>query len=171
TTRFDATVEAHFAINKELLTKEKYTLSGRTILPHGTGKKKIVKIADDDLIAKIASGVIDFDILVSPPELMPKLAKVARILGPKGLMPNPKNGTVSPDPQKRAKELEGGEINWKTEPDQPLIHHAVGKVSFTPKKLSENILSLVKSIDKNKLVKLTLSSSMGPGIKVDLSTL
>lgn len=171
TTRFDATVEAHLNLNRELLGKDKTTLSGSVTLPSGTGKKRVVKIASEALIEAIGKGIIDFDVLVAHPSLMPKLAKVARILGPKGLMPNPKNGTVTPDPEKRAKELEGGEIQWKTETEQPLIHQAVGKVSFTEKQLEENIKTLLNSVGVAKVVKLTLSSSMGPGIKVDTTTL
>lgn len=169
TTRFDATVEAHFNINKETLGKDKATLSGAVVLPHGTGKKRVVKIADEALIEAVGKGIIDFDVLVAHPSMMPKLAKVARVLGPKGLMPNPKNGTVTPTPEKRIKELEGGEVQWKTEADQPLIHQAVGKISFTEAQLEKNIKTLVNSIGISKMVKLTISSSMGPGIKVDIT--
>lgn len=171
TTKFDATVETHININPEILTKEKPTLSGSVNLPHGTGKKRIIKIADDETVTQIAAGKIDFDVLVAHPSMMSKLAKVARILGPKGLMPNPKNGTVTPNPEKRAKELEGGEITWKNEPDHPVIHQAIGKASFTEAQISENLKTLVKSIGPGKIVKLTLSSSMGPGIKVDTASI
>jgi len=168
TTKFDSTVEVHLNLNPELFSSDKKTISGAVNFPHGTGKKRIITIADDTIIENAAKGVINFDVLIAHPSLMPKLAKVARILGPKGLMPNPKNGTVTSDPQKRAKELEGGEISWKNEPDQPVLHQAVGKASFSIQQLAENIKALLKSIGMVKIVKFTLSSSMGPGIKVDI---
>ncbi len=171
TTKFDGTVEAHINLNPELFTKEKASLSGVVNLPHGTGKKRVIAIADDAVLAKIEKGQIDFHALVANPAMMSKLAKYARILGPRGLMPNPKNGTVTPDPQKRAKELEGGEINWKTEPTNPIVHLPVGKASFSEKQLEENIEALVTSVGQNNILKLILSSTMGPGIKVNISSL
>lgn len=171
TTHFDASVETHININPAILTKDKKTLSGSIKLPYGTGKKRIIAIADEEILKKIESGKIDFDILIAHPSMMPKLAKFARVLGPKGLMPNPKNGTVSPDPQKRVGELDSGEINWKTEPDQPVVHQIVGKVSYESEKLQQNITELIKAIGTNKIAKLTISSSMGPGIKVDLPSI
>lgn len=171
TTKFDGTVETHINLNPATLPKDKFSLSGSVILPHGTGKKRRVAIAAEELIDKIANGKIDFDVLVAHPTLMPKLAKVAKILGPKGLMPNPKNKTVTTEPEKRAKELEGGEVNWKTEPNQPLIHQPIGKVSFTEAQIVENLTTLVKSVGTGKIAKLTLNSTMGPGIRVDLTTL
>lgn len=171
TVKFDATVEAHVNLAAFVFTKEKTSLSGTVVLPHGTGKKRRIKIADDSVIENVQKGTIDFDVLVAHPSMMPKLAKVARILGPKGLMPNPKIGTVTPDPEKRAKELEGGEVNWKTEPDHPVVHQIIGKVSFTQKQLEENLKKLLSSIGSGKVAKITLSSSMGPGIKVDSTNL
>jgi len=171
TTKFDGTLEMHVNLNPATLPGEKPSLNGTVHLPHGTGKKRVIVIADEALIAKIATGKIDFDVLVSHPSLMPKLAKVARILGPKGLMPNPKTGTISTDPEKRVKELAGGELAWKTEPDHPVIHQVIGKVSFTEGQISENLAAFVKAISAGKIAKLTLNATMGPGIKVDLGTL
>ncbi len=167
TTKFDGTVELHVNLNPEVLGKKDFR--GSVKLPHGTGKEIKVAIADDDLLSKIEAGKIDFDILVAPPQMMGKLAKVAKILGPKGLMPNPKNGTVSPDPEKRVKELMAGEVNFKTEPDQPLLHLMVGKVSFEDQKLVDNIKAYLAAIGTSKIVKTTLATSMGPGIKINLS--
>jgi len=166
-TKFDGTVELHLNLNPQLLGDKK-DLRGSVTLPHGTGKEVKVVIADDKILDEITAGKINFDILVAHPSMMPKLAKVARILGPKGLMPNPKNGTVSPDPEKRAKELSHGQVNFKTEPDQPLIHLIVGKVSFDDKKLIENIAAVLKAVGANKITKATLSATMGPGIKIAL---
>lgn len=160
-TKFDATVELH--IN----TKEK-GLRGAVGFPHGTGKQIRVAIADESMIPDIEAGKINFDILIAHPSLMPKLAKVARILGPKGLMPNPKNGTISPDPEKAAEKYKKGEVYWKTEPDFPIIHQVIGKLSFKDKQLEENYKALVKTITLDKITSITLKSTMSPGIKISL---
>lgn len=157
-TKFDGTVELHINLNQEFRTA--------VSLPHGTGKEIRVAIADDKILSDIEAAKINFDILVAHPSMMPRLAKVARILGPKGLMPNPKTGTVSPDPEKRAKELAKGEVHIKTEPNNPIIHMGIGKVSFDDKKLQENIEAVIKGIGQSKILKLTLAATMGPGVKV-----
>ncbi len=170
-TKFAGTVEIHININPATLPKEKTNLSGTVNLPHGTGKQRKIVIADDTVLVQIAHGKLDFDILVAHPSMMPKLAKFARVLGPKGLMPNPKNGTVSPDPEKKAKELAGGETSWKTQPDQPLIHMPLGKVSFSDQQIQENLEALIKSVGIHRITKLVLNSTMGPGIKVDVNSI
>lgn len=167
-TKFDGTVELHINLNP-LSLGEKKEFRGSVSLPHGTGKQVRVVIADEAVLSDIESGKINFDILVAHPSMMPRLAKVAKILGPKGLMPNPKTGTVTPDPEKRAKELSSGEVNFKTEPDQPIIHMSVGKVSFEEKKLSDNIEAVLDAIGRGKIARVTLTSTMGPGIKVVVS--
>ncbi|OGG24648.1 hypothetical protein A3A79_01475 [Candidatus Gottesmanbacteria bacterium RIFCSPLOWO2_01_FULL_43_11b] len=167
-TKFDGTVELHINLNPASLGEKKEYRTNVT-LPHGTGKEVRVAIADDKILSEIEAGKINFDILVAHPSLMPKLAKVARILGPKGLMPNPKTGTVSPDPERRAKELAKGEMNIKTEPGNPIIHMPIGKVSFESSQLKENIDAVINTIGTSKLAKLTLSATMGPGVKVQIS--
>lgn len=164
-TKFDGTVELHLNLNPVSLGDKK-DFRGSVALPHGTGKQVKVAIADDKILADIEAGKITFDILVAHPSMMPRLAKVARILGPKGLMPNPKTGTVTPDPEKRAKELASGEVNFKTEPNNPIIHLAVGKISFEDKKLSENIEAALNAVGHAKILKATLASTMGPGVKI-----
>lgn len=164
-TKFDGSVELHINLNPQTLGDKK-DMRGNVTLPHGTGKQIKVVIADEDIIAEIEAGKFNFDILVAHPSMMPKLAKVARVLGPKGLMPNPKNGTVSPDPEKRVKELSNGQVNFKTEPDQPIIHMSVGKVSFDDKKLLENIKEVIKTIGTSKITRMTVTSTMGPGVKI-----
>jgi len=167
--KFDETVELH--IN----TIEK-GISGNVTLPHGTGKKVRVAIADptagsgqaDELFKKIEQGIIDFDILLATPEAMPKLAKAAKFLGPRGLMPNPKNGTISTDPKALAKKYEGGQLNFKTEAKAPVIHLTVGKVSYGAKKLSDNIKVMLEAIKKEKIRNVTLKSTMSPGVKLRL---
>jgi large subunit ribosomal protein L1 len=167
-TTFDGTVEIHINLNAQALG-EKKDMRGTVTLPHGTGKVVRVVIADEAIIAEIAEGKFNFDVLVAHPSMMPKLAKVARILGPKGLMPNPKTGTVSEDPEKRVKELSHGQVNFKTEPDQPLIHLSVGKVSFEDKKLIENITAVLKAVGMGKITRATITATMGPGVKIALS--
>ncbi len=167
-TKFDGTVELHINLNPQMLG-EKKDMRGSINFPHGTGQQVRVVIADDAVLDAVTAGKIDFDILVAHPSMMPKLAKVARILGPKGLMPNPKNGTVTPDPEKRAKELSHGQVNFKTEPDQPLIHLSVGKVSFEEKQLVENVEAALTAIGTSKIAKATIAASMGPGVKILLN--
>lgn len=157
---FDETVELH-------INTTETGVHGNLTLPHGTGKKVRVAIASDDLIAQIEKGKIDFDVLLAEPSMMPKLAKVARILGPRGLMPNPKNGTISADPERLALSFAKGQINFKTE-KAPIIHLAVGKLSFGDKKLSENIKTALKAISANKIKKVTLKSTMSPGLIINL---
>lgn len=168
-TKFDGTVELHLNLNPATLGDKK-ELRTSVSLPHGTGREVRVAIADDKILTEIEAGKINFDILVAHPSMMSKFAKVARILGPKGLMPNPKTGTVSSDPEKRAKELSSGQVNIKTEPGNPIIHMALGKVSFETKKLTDNVNAVLDGVGRNKTLKVTLSATMGPGIKVALQS-
>ena len=156
---FDETVELHLNVTEK-------GINGQLTLPHGTGKKLRIKIADDEVIEEISGGKINFDVLVAKPDQMPKLAKVARILGPRGLMPNPKNGTISPNPDEAVAKLSAGQISYKTEAKDPIIHVSVGKVSFDNNKLVENITTLVQSVGASKIKSATLKSTMSPGIKV-----
>lgn len=135
--------------------------------PHSTGKTARVAIADDALIEQIANGVIDFDVLLATPAFVPKLAKHAKVLGPKGLMPNPKNGTITQQPEARKKELEGGKITIKSERKAPLVHVAVGKTDMADEQLVANVQALITAMDF-RLKKLTLSATMGPSVKVKL---
>jgi large subunit ribosomal protein L1 len=159
--KFDETVELH--VNTVSLG-----LSGQVVLPHGSGKKTRVAIVTDALIAEVEKGKIEFDVLVAEPSMMPKLAKVARILGPKGLMPNPKNGTISPKPEEVAKKFEGGQISFRTEGKAPLMHLIVGKMSFGDKKLEENIKTVLAAVKKTNIQKVVLKSSMSPAIRLQI---
>jgi large subunit ribosomal protein L1 len=156
---FDETVELH-------LNTVSTGISGNVLLPNGTGKTTKVAVADDKLIQDIEKGIIDFDILVAEPSMMPKLARVAKILGPRGLMPNPKNGTITEKSEEVAKKYEGGQVNYKTEAKAPLMHLTVGKVSFGPTKLSQNIETYISAVKKQNIVSATLKSTMSPGIKI-----
>ncbi|OGH10676.1 MAG: hypothetical protein A2857_01745 [Candidatus Levybacteria bacterium RIFCSPHIGHO2_01_FULL_36_15] len=160
---FDETVELHINV------KEK-GLSGQIALPHGTGKKVRIKVADDALIDAVSKGTIDFDILIAEPSMMGKLAKVARILGPKGLMPNPKAGTITTEPQKLIEKLSHGQVNYKTETEAPIIHMSVGKLSFAEKQLSENISTALSAIGSTKINNVTLKSTMSPAIKLQIAS-
>lgn len=155
---FVGSVEAHVIV-REVGSSVDLTL------PHSTGKSVKVAIADATLLSEIEAGKIDFDILLAHPEFMPKLAKLARVLGPKGLMPNPKNGTLTPNPELKKKELEAGKFTLKTEKKAPLMHLVIGKTEMSVAELGENIDALLKAL-KGKVLKLSISPSMGPGIKV-----
>lgn len=158
---FTGTITAHGVV-KETGTKADITF------PHSTGKTVTVAVADEALLKKIEAGDIEFDVLIATPDMMPKLAKHARVLGPKGLMPNPKNGTIVDDPAKAKKAFEAGKITVKTEKKAPLIHVTVGNTEMETKAIVENIQTLTKAF-KGKLLKLSLAASMSPGVKVDFS--
>ncbi len=158
-TKFDSSFEVH--IN----TTEK-GLRGQVNLPHGTGKQIRVAIADDALLEKVGSGKIDFDVLVSAPSMMPKLAKFAKVLGPRGLMPNPKAGTISDKPEDLAKKLATGQAQFKTETEAPIVHFVIGKSSFPTKDLEENLSSLISAIGPTKIKSIFLKSTMSPSVQV-----
>lgn len=160
--KFDGTVEVIFNVVEK-------GQRGLVALPHGTGKEVRVKIADEALIEAISKGApIDFDVLVAHPMMMAKLAKVAKILGPKGLMPNPKTGTIGEDTEKIAKNLSKGQVQFKTESDYPIIHSIIGKVSFENDKLTDNFNAFVKAITKDKIRSIFVKATMGPAIKVQV---
>ncbi len=155
--KFDGSVEVHLNVSEK-------NLRGSVTLPYGNGKTLRIKIADEALIA---NSVIDFDVLVATPDMMPKLAKIAKILGPKGLMPNPKTNTISENPAELVKILSSS-VQWKTQPDFSIIHAVIGKVSFEPKKLEENFAALTKSIGKDKTTSIFIKATMGPSIRVQI---
>lgn len=160
--------KSHSTITADINCKD--TLQVELTFPHSTGKTSRVGIVTDEILADIAKGVIEYDVLIASPAFMPKLAKHARVLGPKGLMPNPKNGTVTPDPEKKLKELSGGKVTVKTEKKSPLMHVQIGKIDQDTKELIANIETLVKVIGSGKITKITVSGTMTPGIKVDLAS-
>ena len=163
-TKFDESVELHINTTES-------GLSGNIQLPHGTGKKIRVAIADEKTIAEIENGKIDFDILLAEPEMMPKLAKIAKYLGPRGLMPNPKNGTVTQNIQESAKKYELGQVSYKTESKTPLLHLLVGKVSFGKEKLTENIKIAVQTVQPKYMQKIIIKSTMSQGIRIEISSI
>ena len=166
-------------------------------LPGGTGKEvrvavvakgeKIQEAQDagadvvgaEDLVAKIGEGFLDFDKLVATPDAMQMLSKMGKLLGPRGLMPNPKDGTVTFDVAKTIKELKAGKVSFRAEKDGGLVQMAIGKLSFDNKRLLQNLAAVVDQIQKVKptsvkgtyIKAVYLSSTMGPGLKLDVSRL
>ena len=193
--KFDSSVE--LALNLNLDTKKAdQQLRGTICLPHGTGKtKRILVIAkadkakeakeagadyvgDTDLLEKIEKeNWFEFDVLIATPDMMPLLGKLGKVLGPKGLMPNPKTGTVTLDVAKAVTEVKQGRIEYRTD-SYGNVHITVGKVSFEDSKLVENIKAFVTLIQKTKpsVVKgtyvknISISATMGPGVKVDINS-
>ncbi|XBH20659.1 50S ribosomal protein L1 [Jonesiaceae bacterium BS-20] len=191
TTKYDATVEVAFRLGVDP-RKADQMVRGTVILPHGTGKTARVLVfangeraeqaraagADivggDELIEKVAAGFTDFDSAVATPDLMGKVGRLGKVLGPRGLMPNPKTGTVTMDVAKAVSEIKGGKIEFRVDKHGNL-HFIIGKVSFTQEQLVENygaaldeVLRLKPSSSKGRYItKATMSTTMGPGIPLD----
>jgi len=139
---------------------------GQVEFPYFKGKQKRVAVVDDKLVAQIKEGKIDFDVLLACPETMSKIVPLAKVLGPKGLMPNPKNGTLVKDPAKAAKNWGSGGSVLKTEKKAPVVHLVLGKLDQKDEELIANVEELIKTVGREKIKKMTLTSTMGPGIKV-----
>jgi large subunit ribosomal protein L1 len=138
-------------------------------LPHSTGKSKKVEIASEETFEKLKTGKIDFDVLIATAQDMPKLVPFAKLLGPRGMMPNPKNGTLVDDPKKAVSNFGGNNIQLKTEKSAPLIHTVVGKTTMDEKEIAENVNSVLNTIGKKVVKKAVISATMGPGIQVQIS--
>ncbi len=160
-TKFDETVELHINVREN-------GVKGEVKLPHGTGKEIRVAIVDEKILAEVEKGNFKFDVLITHPSFMPKLVRFAKILGPKGLMPNPKTGTISEKPEEAAKKFKSGSIRFKTETKFPIIHQIVGKLSFKDEALVENITAFLNAIGKSKVESVFLKSSMSPAIRLDV---
>lgn len=157
--KFGGTVMAHINLKREIKPFD-------VTLPFSTGKEVRVAIADDQILSDLAEGKIEFDVLLTTPDKMPKLAKFARLLGPKGLMPNPKNGTVTSDPEAKKILLQGGATSIRPEKKAPLMHIRLGKVSQPSEELAANLNALLAAMPINSVVKVTIAATMSPGIKV-----
>ena len=191
-TKFDASAEVHIRIGADM-TQSDQLVRGTVTLPHGTGKTVRIAafVTDDfvdeakkagalhagnaDLIKQIEGGMLDFDITVAMPQLMKDLGKLAKVLGPKGLMPSPKSGTVSDKPAKIIEELGKGRIEFKMD-KQAIIHTTFGKLSFGAEKLTKNLETLLQAIKDAQptgikgvyILSVSINPTMGPGIKVQL---
>lgn len=182
--KFDATVELHVNLNVDPRHADQ-NIRDNLVLPAGTGKTIRVAVFDDAKVADaditgieevtklLEKGDLSFDVLIATPAQMPKLGKYARILGPRGLMPNPKSGTVTPDVSKAVKEAKAGRVEYRVD-STGIVHLGIGKVSFGQKKLLENAQAVVTSIKGNKpasikgsyIKSVHLSTTMGPSITV-----
>lgn len=157
--KFTGTISTHITVREVGLSRE-------IALPHSTGQTRQIEIASDETIKKIEAGQVDFEVLLATPQFMSKITKYAPILGPKGLMPNPKNGTLTPNPEQRKQELEAGTRVLRTERKAPLIHVPIGNTEMETEKLVENLRVLLKAF-KGKIKKVVLSATMSPGVKVE----
>ena len=189
--KFDESVEVHTRLGVDGRNADQQ-VRGVVVLPHGTGKTvKVFVLAKGDnadaaekagadvvggeeMIAKIQQGWLDFDVCITTPDMMPIVGRVAKILGPKGLMPNPKSGTVTTNVAKAIQDVKAGKVEYRLD-KQNIIHVGIGKVSFGAEKLTDNFNTVMEAIVKAKpaaakgtyIKSVTLSSTMGPGIKVD----
>ena len=191
--KFDQTVEIHFNLGVDPKHSDQ-VVRGTVVLPHGTGRQvRVLVFCKDnnlevaknagadyaggaDLVQKIQEGWLDFDSVVATPDMMPVISKVAKVLGPRGLMPSPKAGTVTVNVAQTVKELKAGKISYRVDKGAN-VHAPVGKLSFTVDQLVENTKSVIDSVVKNKpqsskgtyIKSLTLTATMAPGIKLDMA--
>lgn len=194
TAKFDATVEVAFRLGVDP-RKNDQQIRGAVVLPNGTGKTQRVLVfakgekakeaeaagadyvGDSDYITKIQQGWFDFDVIVATPDMMGEVGKIGRVLGPKGLMPNPKTGTVTFEVEKAIGEIKAGKVEYRVD-KAGNIHVPIGKVSFEDEKLVENFTTMYDTILKAKpsaakgvyVKNVAVTSTMGPGVKVDAST-
>ncbi|MBN1915422.1 50S ribosomal protein L1 [Candidatus Dojkabacteria bacterium] len=188
--KFEGSIEIHLTIDAKSKKKE-CTVRGSITLPHQTGaSKKVAVIAEskdqkkatdagadkvglDDLIKEIEGGKIDFDVLIATPEVMPRIASLGRVLGPKGLLPNPKNQTVTTDIERVVKSYKAGKLDFKM--DEAFgIHAKIGRTRMTPEQIKDNLSSFLKAVlNEAKIISPTpfksvvVSPSMGPGVKIE----
>ncbi|MFT4415708.1 50S ribosomal protein L1 [Fredinandcohnia humi] len=194
TAKFDATVEVAFRLGVDP-KKADQQIRGAVVLPNGTGKTQRVLVfakgekakeaeaagadfvGDSEYINKINQGWFDFDVIVATPDMMGEVGKLGRVLGPKGLMPNPKTGTVTFDVDRAVKEIKAGKVEYRVDKSAN-IHVPIGKISFDDQKLIENFTTIYETMLKVKpsaakgtyIKNVAVSSTMGPGVKVDSST-
>ena len=159
--KFVGKIEAH-------LTVADIGNCGEIVFPHFQAASKKIVILNEAILKELKDGVINFDILIATPMLMPKLLPLAKLLGPKGLMPNPKNGTLTDKPEEAVKKLSTAKTLIKTEKKAPVVHIIVGKTSQPEAEIEANIKELIRVINPTKIKKLTICATMGPGIKVEI---
>jgi len=192
TVGFDASIEAHLRLGVDPRHADQM-VRGTVVLPHGTGKKVRVavfaqgekaqealragadEVGGDDLVKKIEAGWLEFDVAIATPDSMGMVGKLGKILGRRGLMPNPKAGTITFDIERAVSEVKGGRVEFRVD-KTAIVHAAVGKASFEPDAILDNLAALVDAVNRAKpagakgqyLKSLTIASTMGPGIRVDL---
>lgn len=192
---FDATIEVAYKLGVDP-KKADQQLRGATVLPHGTGKTQTVVVfakgdaakaaeeagadyvGESDLVEKVQGGWLDFDVVVAAPDMMAEVGKLGRILGPKGLMPNPKTGTVTMDVTKAVEDIKAGQVTYRAD-KAGIVNVPIGKVSFEDAKLADNFKALHDQIVRLKpatakgtyITNLALSTTFGPGIKIDPTTI
>lgn len=159
--KFDGKVEAH-------VTVLDIGNAGEIVFPHLEASSKKIVILNDSVLAEIKDGKVNFDILIATPVTMPKLLPFAKLLGPKGLMPNPKSGTLTDKPEDALKKLSVAKTVIKTEKKAPVVHIVVGKVSQPEAELEANVTELMKVIKAVKIQKLALCATMGPSVKIEI---
>ena len=195
TTKFDSSVELHVNLGVDPRQADQMVRAS-VVLPAGTGKSLRVAVicpadqtgaakgagadvvGEDDLMARIEKGQIEFDVLIATPQVMPKLGKLAKVLGPKGLMPNPKSGTVTANVAEAVKAAKGGRVEFRID-KQAIVHQAIGKVSFNAKDLESNVLAFTTALMATKpaaakgtyVLKMAMTTSMGPSLKLNHTSL
>ncbi|HQU95701.1 MAG TPA: 50S ribosomal protein L1 [Saprospiraceae bacterium] len=193
--KFDASVDVHVKLGVDP-RKADQAIRGTVSLPHGTGKTKTVAVfctpekedeakaagaeyvGLDELIEKVAAGWTDVDVVIAMPGVMAKMGKIARVLGPRGLMPNPKTGTVTNDVAGAVGEVKKGKISFRVD-KYGIIHSSVGRISFSPAQLADNTNELLQTLNKMKpasakgtyMKTITVASTMSPGVKVDIKSI
>jgi large subunit ribosomal protein L1 len=193
--KFDETVEVAMRLGVDPKHADQM-VRGTVVLPHGLGKsKRVIVIASgdkvregreagadesggEDLVQRIQGGWMDFDAVIATPDMMKSVGRLGKVLGPRGLMPNPKTGTVTMDVEKAVREVKAGKVEFRVD-KTGIIHCAVGKVSFDAEKLAENAMALITSVIKAKpatakghyVKSIVLSSTMGPGVAVDIASI
>lgn len=194
-TKFDSSVQVAYNLSVDPKQADQ-NIRGALVLPNGTGKiKKVIvfatgeqakeaqaagadEVGDDELVQKVKDGYMDFDVVVATPQMMAKVGQLGRILGPRGLMPNPKTGTVTNDVTKAVSDVKAGQVNYRVD-RQGIISVPIGKVSFSIEQLSENFKALNDAILRakpatakgNYMKSVSIHSTMGPGIKVDVASI
>ena len=193
TSKFVGSVDIDIVLNLKQ-SQKKEIIRGSVSMPHSMGEEKKVivfceekdlkkaqdagasKAGLEDLMAEVEKGFSDFDVVIATPAVMPKIARLGKALGPKGLMPNPKNGTITTDIEKAIASFKAGRVNYKSVPDQGVVRMKVAKVNMAPEEIKANTVALLKSVfneakrlNGNPFKKVTLSPTMGAGVKVDIS--
>jgi len=169
--KFDGAMELHLKLTKKKSKGSTESSKGIFHLPNGSGKERKIIILDEAKIEEIAkTKKIDFDIAIATPELMPKVGKIAKILGPRGLMPDPKSGTVTNDPEKTIAEINSGKVEYRIDASNN-IHQMIGRVSWDETKLKENVQAVLAAFPKSRVAAGYVSASISPSVPLDLTSL